>query len=287
MTAPSSGGAPSPSAPVVLCLSGLDGTGGAGLSADIETLIIQSCRCAPVATALTVQDTEDVDEVAPVETGLLLRQARAVLSDIPVDCIKIGLLPAAATVEAVEELLAQCPEHPVVLDPIARASGGRELAGRKVMDAIRRRLLSRTTVLTPNIAEARALVPEAVSLDDCAEALLGLGCGHVLITGADDDTPRVVNRLYSPGRPPMLYDWERLERGHHGSGCTLAAAVAGCLAMGLEDIEEAVSMSQHYVWEALRTGEAVGRGRLLPNRGWLLSGRDEDEEDEDGDGEEA
>lgn len=274
------------SAPLVLCLSGLDCTGGAGLSADIETLIIQSCRCVPVATALTVQDTRDVAEVVPVDAELLLRQARAALSDIPVHCIKIGLLPVAETVEAVDELLAQCPDHPVVLDPVARAGGGRELAGRKAMDAVRRLLLSRTTVLTPNIAEARTLVPEAGSLDDCGEALLGLGCGHVLITGAHDRTSRVVNRLYSPGRPPLLFDWERLEHEYHGSGCTLAAAIAGCLAMGMEDIEEAVNMSQHYVWEALRTGEAVGHGQLLPNRGWMLSGRDdEDGEEEGGNGE--
>ncbi len=258
--------------PKVLCFSGLDPTGGAGIQADIETLFSIGCHCAPVVTALTAQNTQNVLSSMPVDPGLLIQQSRAVLEDMTIQCIKLGLLGSVETVEVVHTLLKDYPEIPVVLDPIIVAGGGYELAGNEVLEAMRNLLIPLTTVLTPNANEARQLAPTADTLDACANEILDLGCPQVLVTGTHLESDNVVNRLYSQHQQVTLYNWPRLEHSYHGSGCTLAAAIAGYLSHHLT-VRDAVQQAQRFTWESLSHGTRMGFGQHLPNRSfWNQSG---------------
>jgi hydroxymethylpyrimidine/phosphomethylpyrimidine kinase len=251
------------SPPVVLCLSGHDPTGGAGVQADIEALRRTGCHPATVVTALTAQDTRDVRRVLPQNPDDFLEQARLLLDDMPVVAIKIGLLGSAAIAEAVDQLLGAAPSVPVVLDPILAAGGGHPLAGNELLSSLTRFLLPRVNVLTPNTVEARQLTGQT-SPDDCAAALLASGCRHVLLTGTHEDSDQVINRWYGPDGC-IESRWTRLQGSYHGSGCTLAATLAGGLARDLP-MAEAVSMALRLTWESLREGYAVGRGQLVPRR---------------------
>lgn len=255
----------SASPPVVLCFSGHDPVGGAGIQADIETLARLGCHACSVVTSLTVQDTRNVRRILPQSGADFLEQARCVAADLPVAAVKIGLLGSVDLVRAVAAILAELPGIPVVLDPILAAGGGTSLAGVELIDALRSRLLPLATVATPNIPEACRLTG-ASDPDGAARALLGLGCGHVLLTGthADEEEAEVVNRWYR-GESVDAYRWPRLPGSYHGSGCTLAAAVAGHLASG-RPMAVAVAEAQRFAWEALRQGFRLGKGQWLPNR---------------------
>lgn len=250
--------------PVVLCLSGHDPSGGAGIQADIETLFRFGCHPCTVVTALTAQDTENVRTILPQREEDFLAQVRLVIEDLPIAVVKIGLLGSAVIARAVGEVLRELPGLPVVLDPILAAGGGKELAERGLIQVLKSELLPLTTVLTPNTVEVRRLTAEGDHLDDCARELRGLGCAHVLMTGTHEDSETVVNRWYGPDGV-QAFGWERLPHSYHGSGCTLAAALAGSLALG-RDMATAVLESQQFTWLALKAGFALGRGQYLPNR---------------------
>lgn len=254
-----------PSIPVVMAFSGLDCTGGAGIQADIETLASMGCHTAPVVTALTVQDTQRVHSYTPVDPTVLIAQARAVLDDLAVTAFKIGMLGSTTVVEAVHSLLKDFPEIPVVLDPVLASAKGDTLAPRAVQDAMVNLLFPLTTVLTPNSLEARALAPEADTLEACAQALLDCGCEYVLVTGTHENTADVRNQLFGNYRLLDTFSWERLPFSYHGSGCTLAAAIAGLLAQGSDPVT-AVIDAQHYTWSTLKHGYRLGKGQHLPNR---------------------
>jgi hydroxymethylpyrimidine/phosphomethylpyrimidine kinase len=251
--------------PSVLVFAGLDPTGGAGLQADIETVASMGCHAAPVATALTVQDTSDVQACYPVDALTLIEQARAVLEDLPIAACKIGLVASVAAAEAIHSILVDYPALPVVLDPVLASGEGSPLAGDDVQHALLSLLVPLATVITPNSREARALAPEADTLDAAGHALLAHGCQLVLITGTHEEGPKVVNRLFGNLRRLEAFEWERLPESYHGSGCTLASAIAGLLAQGQEPFS-AIRQAQEYTWEALRHGYRVGSGQLVPNR---------------------
>lgn len=254
--------------PVVLCLSGHDPTGGAGIQADIETLRALDCHPATIITALTVQDTFDVQGVYPQTPENFLAQARCLLADLPVAVIKIGLLGSADIAEAVMTLLDEAGPLPVVLDPILAAGGGHPLASERLMNVLVSRVIPCSTVITPNTPEARRLSGRQ-SPDDCASVLRAMGCPHVVLTGTHEHAEEVVNRWYSEaGRVDGR--WPRLPGSYHGSGCTLASALAAGLARGLP-MAEAVAGAQRFAWEALRNGFSVGRGQHLPHRNFSFS----------------
>jgi hydroxymethylpyrimidine/phosphomethylpyrimidine kinase len=261
--------------PVVLTLSGNDPTGGAGIQADIEALASMGCHAAPVITALTIQDTGGVYRFEPVDPAVVVEQARAVLEDMPVAAFKIGMVGSMENAECIHSLLVDYPHIPVVLDPVLSGGGGGSLADAHVVDALISMLLPQTTVLTPNSKEARQLASEADSLDACAQELLDMGAEFVLITGTHENTPLVENRLYAEHRCLETFTWERLPETYHGSGCTLAATIAGLLAQGLEPFT-AIHEAQEYTWEALKNGYRIGMGQHLPNR--LFWAREEESE---------
>ena len=142
--------------PVVLSFAGNDPTGGAGMLADIEAIASMGCHAAPVITALTVQDTQNVVSFEEVDASLVMEQARAVLEDMPVACVKVGMLGSAENAAAIHTVLRDYPDIPVVLDPVLRAGGGTQLADEELLDAMIELLFPLTTVLTPNSQEALA-----------------------------------------------------------------------------------------------------------------------------------
>lgn len=254
-----------PTLPAVMTFAGTDPSGGAGVQADIETLASMGCHALPVVTALTVQDTQRLSHYQAVESTLVVEQARATLEDIPVAAFKIGMLGSIENIEAVHTILMDYPDIPVVLDPLIAAGGGGELANDLIIDAMVNLLFPLTTVLTPNSEEARAFSPEADTLDACAQELLELGSEYILITGTHENTPHVVNNLYNDGRLLESYTWDRLPGSYHGSGCTLAAAIAGLLSQGLPPLT-AVHEAQEFTWEALNHAYRIGMGQYIPNR---------------------
>ncbi|MDT8388593.1 MAG: hydroxymethylpyrimidine/phosphomethylpyrimidine kinase [Thiogranum sp.] len=251
--------------PVVMVFSGNDPTGGAGIQADIEALISHGCHTAPVISALTVQDTQDVISYTPLDGELIVAQARAVLEDMPVNAFKLGLLPGIDVVEAVHAILSDYPDIPVIMDPVLASGSGAMLADEGVIDAMCALLLPLVTVLTPNSREARLLAPEGDTLEACAMALLDKGAEFVLVTGTHENTPSVENRLYSNRRMLESFTYERLDGSFHGSGCTLASSIAGLLAQGLEPFS-AIHEAQDYTWQSLAQGHRIGMGQQLPNR---------------------
>jgi hydroxymethylpyrimidine/phosphomethylpyrimidine kinase len=248
-----------------MTFAGHDPGGGAGIQADIEALASQGCHAVTVITALTVQDTHDVYEFTALEPDQVERQARAVLEDMPVAVFKTGMLGNSDIVETIHVILQDYPDIPLVLDPVLASGNDTRLGDSDLPDSIRRLLLPRATVITPNSPEARALAPEADTLDACAFALLDRGAEYVLITGTHEHTRHVVNTLYHGHERVESFSWERLPYSYHGSGCTLAASLAGLLAHGVE-IFEACHEAQHYTWQALQQGYRPGMGQHLPDR---------------------
>ena len=251
--------------PNVMCFSGLDSTGGAGIQADIETLFSSGCHCLPVITANTVQNTHNASNITPTDPTLIVQQARAVLEDIPVQCFKIGLPGSVANIEVLHTLLRDYPDTPLILDPVIRAGGGYEFGSSEIVDAMRALLLPLTTVLTPNTEEIMQLAPTADSPDACANEILETGCQHVLLTGSHAVTKEVINKFFSSHEETSLFTWPRLEHSYHGSGCTLAASLAGYIAHGLS-LNDAVQQAQRFTWEALSHGSRIGFGQHIPNR---------------------
>ena len=254
-----------PSRPVVLCLSGHDPSGGAGLQADIEALLVQGCHAAPVVTALTVQDTRNVSDFRVLDRDWVLAQARCVIADLPIAAIKLGMLGSRQMVETVMEIVQLLPGVPLVCDPVLRAGGGGALGPDDVGYALREHLLPLANIATPNLPEARILaeLPQGTA-DQCAAKLLPF-CRHLLITGGHGDEQQVHNRLYSRDGSQHSFTCERLPGSYHGSGCTLASTLAGRLAIG-EELVSAVRSALDYTWRTLRDAEQPGHGQFVPRR---------------------
>lgn len=248
----------------VLILSGHDPSGGAGLHADIEAVAAQGVHGASVITALTQQDTRNVLAVQPIDIDFFTACIDTLCADMTFSAIKTGVLASIEQVEAVAELVQRLPGIPLVVDPVLTAAGGGELAADPVGCASRDLLFSRATIITPNAEEARRICDGENDLDRCGAQLASRGC-HVLITGGDEDDEVVTNRLYRPDGSARQYEWSRLDGKYHGSGCTMAAAIAGLLARG-QPLEQAVADAQVYTWRALESGYAAGLGQAIPDR---------------------
>lgn len=271
-----------PAPPLVLVFSASDPTSGAGLQADLLTLASLGCHPLSALTAITVQDTVGVESLQPVAAETLERQARAVLEDMQVAAFKIGVLGSVENVLAVAEIVSDYPDVPLILDPVLASGRGDEFSGEEIISALREVLLPQTTVLTPNAPEARRLAEsdedeEEPSIDVCASRLIAMGANYVLITGTHESTPQVINTLYGPDGIVRSDRWERLPGSYHGSGCTLASAIAGRLAGGAS-IEDAVRDAQDYTWQTLANGFRPGMGQFIPDRFFWARGNDEEDE---------
>jgi hydroxymethylpyrimidine/phosphomethylpyrimidine kinase len=261
----------SASPPIVLTFSASDPSGGAGMQADLLTLASMGCHPLSVITALTVQDTLGVESVLPIDADWVADQARQLLEDMPVDAFKLGVLGSVESIAAIAEIVSDYPDVPLILDPVLASGRGDELATGEMTRALRELLLPQTTILTPNSVEARRLADvdddddDAPSLADCAARLVAQGCEYVLITGTHENTPKVVNTLYGKDGVVRTDSWPRLPETYHGSGCTLASAIAAMLANGL-DLADAVREAQDYTWHTLQKAYRPGMGQWLPDR---------------------
>lgn len=267
------------SPPIVLTFAASDPSGGAGMQADLMTLSSLGCHPLSVTTALTVQDTVGVGCVLAIDSDCVEDQARTLLEDMPVAAFKIGLLGSIENIVVIAKILADYPGLPVVLDPVLASGRGDELADEEMISGLRELLLPLTTILTPNSLEARRLAvgeehagegeheeASPAPLAECAQTLLDLGCEYVLLTGTHENTARVVNDLYGQRLGLVRSDaWDRLHGSYHGSGCTLASAIAAHLARGLS-IDAAVWAAQEYTWQTLAAGFRPGMGQYIPDR---------------------
>lgn len=262
--------APPPSPPIVLSFAASDPTGGAGIQADLLAIAGMGCHPLSVITALTVQDTTGVEDILAIDAGWVEDQARTLLEDMPVAAFKIGMLGSVENVSAIAEVVADYPDIPLVFDPVLASGRGDQLSNEEMIEAIIELLLPQTTILTPNSLEARRLaeldddsaVPD---LPECAHRLLGAGCEYVLVTGTHENTAQVVNTLYGSHGVVRSDRWQRLPGSYHGSGCTLASAVAAALAQG-NAVEQAVQEAQEFTWNSLAAGFRPGMGQFIPDR---------------------
>jgi hydroxymethylpyrimidine/phosphomethylpyrimidine kinase len=258
-----------PHRPVVLAIGGHDPSGGAGIQADIEAIGTNGCHATTALTCVTVQDSCNVAQVLPLPAETLKAQSLAVLQDCQVSAIKIGLLGSIPVAKAVASLLSAHPAIPVIFDPVLAAGGGSDLASKKLVSFIRMELLPLCDLITPNTHEVFRLseLGEEASADDRAYCLLQLGPQAVLLTGTHDisNPTEVINRFYLPNQPPISSTWPRLPGEYHGSGCTLASAIAARMALG-EPIETAVQHALTFCWTSLKQGFQSGRCQSLPNR---------------------
>ena len=277
---------PSPSLPVVMTFSASDPTGGAGLQADLLAIASMGCHAASIVTGTTVQDSAGVEEFVALDADHVDDQARTILEDMPVAAFKIGVLGDVETVAAVAEIVSDYPDLPVVLDPVIASARGDAFGDDDSLRAIRELLLPLATLVTPNSYEARRLATlddgsddeeseteapghKAITLDAAAALLIEWGAEFVLVTGTHENTPDVVNALFGErdGAVARLREdtWQRLAGSYHGSGCTLASAIAALLAAGLS-LENAVRAGQDYTWHTLAAGFRPGMGQFLPDR---------------------
>lgn len=277
-----------PVPPLVLVFAASDPSSGAGIQADLLTLASLGCHPLTAVTALTVQDSVGVRSLQPMAAELVEQQARTILEDMPVAAFKIGVLGSVENVLAVAEIVSDYPEIPLVLDPVLASGRGDELSGEEIISAIREMLLPQTTIITPNAPEARRLAESdedegEPAVDTCAERLMEMGAQYVLITGTHENTPDVINTLYGAEGLHRRDRWERLPGSYHGSGCTLASAIAGCIAGGAS-IEDAVRDAQDYTWQTLRHGFQAGMGQLIPDRLFWARGDDDADKESADDG---
>lgn len=272
---------PLPAPPAVLVFAASDPTSGAGLQADLLTLASMGCHPLSVMTALTVQDTTGVEEVMAFDAEWIVDQARCILEDVPVAVFKLGVLGSVETIAAIAEIVSDYPEVPLVLDPVLSSGRGDELASEDMIAALRELIIPQTTLITPNTLELQRLAQDQDDedggddegssrsdpghLDEAAGRVLELGCEYLLLTGTHRASPRVVNTLYHRQGKVREDAWDRLPGSYHGSGCTLASAVAAGIAQGLE-LPDAVREAQEYTWQALRAGYRLGMGQFIPDR---------------------
>jgi hydroxymethylpyrimidine/phosphomethylpyrimidine kinase len=257
--------------PPVLTFAGSDPSGGAGLQADLLTLAALGCHPLSVVTAITVQDTTGVAGVQAVDASWVAQQARALLADVRARAFKVGMVGSPENAAVIAEVVTEYPALPLVLDPVLASGRGDTLASAEVVTALLERLVPHTTVLTPNSAEARRLAAREgetaldLGLDVCAARLVARGARFVLVTGTHEPTREVVNVLYGARGVVRTDRWPRLPGSYHGSGCTLASAIAAALAKG-HAVPDAVGEAQEYTWRTLEQAYRPGSGQSIPDR---------------------
>ena len=259
----------------MLVFAASDPSSGAGMQADLLTLASMGCHPLSVLTALTVQDTTGIEEIHPFDAEWIVDQARCILEDVPVAVFKLGVLASVEAIAAIAEIVSDYPEIPLILDPVLASGRGDELSSEDMIAAMRELIIPQTTLITPNTLELQRLAMDEEQGDDTEEQiggqdeqahrLLELGCEYVLVTGTHHPSVQVVNTLYHREGKVREDSWERLPGSYHGSGCTLASAIAAGIAQGL-DLTDAVREGQEYTWQALRAGYRLGMGQFIPDR---------------------
>ncbi|WP_327751983.1 bifunctional hydroxymethylpyrimidine kinase/phosphomethylpyrimidine kinase [Sphingobium sp. SJ10-10] len=234
----------------ILIIAGSDSGGGAGIQADIRTVTLLRGHAMTAITAITAQNTLGVQGVHAVPTGMVLQQMESVISDIGIDAVKIGMIGSAETAAAVAERLAALEGVPIVFDPVMVATSGSALADEAIIAAFER-LMALATLVTPNIPELEALGGEEIAIRFAT---------HVLAKGGHGEGPMLTDRLIGPQGLRKAWSNARIDTLHtHGTGCTLASAIATGLGQGL-DLVDAIERGRKYVREALALAPGLGQG---------------------------
>jgi hydroxymethylpyrimidine/phosphomethylpyrimidine kinase len=258
----------------VLIIAGSDSGGGAGIQADVKTVSMLGGYAMTAITAITVQDTRGVHGVWPVPLEAVLGQMRVTLADIGADVIKTGMLGNATLVEAVAECLSQYAQLiPRVIDPVMVATSGDRLVDAKGVEAIRSELVPHARLVTPNAPEAEVLTGKAVETIDgqrrAADKLLELGANGALVKGGHIGGS-VVTDVLQTTTGEWIFESPRIKTtSTHGTGCTLASAIAALLGQGVS-VPEAVEQAREYLMGAIRTAKGFGKGAGPLNHGWVL-----------------
>lgn len=265
----------------ILTIAGSDSGGGAGVQGDLKTITMLGGYGMSAITALTAQNTQGVFGIHEVPPGFIRQQIALCLTDIGADAIKTGMLHSAAVIEAVAEMLAEhAPKTPLVVDPVMVAKGGAPLLEPAAVAALIRHLLPRATLLTPNIPEAALLanmpIHNEADMHEAATRILALGARAVLMKGGHAEGDEVIDMLFhSDGttRRVERYASPRLATRHtHGTGCTLASAIATGLGQGLA-LPEAATRARAYVMAAIRHAPGLGQGHGPLGHNWSITGK--------------
>jgi hydroxymethylpyrimidine/phosphomethylpyrimidine kinase len=247
----------------VLIIAGSDSGGGAGIQADIKTVTALGGFAMTAVTALTAQNTLGVHGVMPVPEEFIAQQIEVVLQDIGADVIKTGMLHSTKVIETVLAALETYPDIPLVVDPVMVAKGGASLLLDEAVRTLREKSLPRAHLLTPNIPEAHALTGIQIVTDDdrqkAGDMLLSMGAQAVLLKGGHLEGPEVEDWLVTP-QETLRFTSARIDSRHtHGTGCTLASAIATGIAQGIA-LPEAVRRARDYVWQAITQAPGLGAG---------------------------
>lgn len=248
----------------VLIVAGSDSGGGAGIQADLKTVMALGAFGTTAITALTAQNTLGVFGVLPVPPDFIAQQMAVVLDDIGTDAIKTGMLHSAAVIDTVVNAKQKyAPNVPIVVDPVMVAKGGASLLLPEAREALVNRLLPLATVLTPNLPEAEVLTGQTIRTVDemrrAAQKLMTMGPAAVLVKGGHLDGPRVVDVLLTRDGEHIFEDERILSRSTHGTGCTLASAIAAGIAQGL-DLLHATERARRYLRLAITHAPGLGTG---------------------------
>lgn len=250
----------------VLCFSGLDPSGGAGLQADIEAIGASGAHAAIACTALTIQNSQQVFGFSATTTDVLMAQANALIDDLPIKCVKSGMLGTTDNIAGLADFLRQHPDYLYVLDPVLVANSGGSLGDAATLVQAFSELIPLASIITPNTVELRALTGE-VDLEQATQKLFAMGAQVVLVKGGHEDTPEYIqNTLYIDAKVVAQSRCPRLEGEYHGSGCSLASFIAGRLAQG-DDLKIAVQGAETWLFEVLKQAEIpVTGGQRIPKR---------------------
>lgn len=252
--------------PTVLCFSGLDPSGGAGLQADIEAIGQSGAHAAIACTALTVQNSQQVFGFEATSKELLLAQANAVVNDLPIKCVKSGMLGTTDNIAALAQFLREHSDYQYVLDPVLVANSGGSLGNQETLVKAFVELIPMATIITPNTVELRALAAQE-DLEIATQKLFKMGAKAILVKGGHEDTPEYIrNALYVNGELIAESRCPRLEGEYHGSGCSLASYIAGRLAQG-DELKQAVQHAETWLFGVLKNAETpVENGQKMPKR---------------------
>jgi hydroxymethylpyrimidine/phosphomethylpyrimidine kinase len=250
---------------IAVTIAGSDSGGGAGIQADLKTFSALNVYGATVITALTAQNTRGVQGILDVPPEFIAQQMDSVFSDLSVDAVKIGMLSQPAVIETVATGLDRHRMSNVVLDPVMVAASGDRLLASEAIDTLRRVLIPKALLVTPNLPEAAALLEEQIARDETemrhqGERILALGARAVLVKGGHADGAESVDILVSASGV-QRFPAPRIDtRNTHGTGCTLSSAIAAGLAKGM-DLSDAVAAAKAYISEAIRASRSLEIGQ--------------------------
>lgn len=251
--------------PSVLSIAGFDGSGGAGIQADIKTISALGCYATTVLTALPVQNTQGVRNIYPIPLEAVEDQIEAVMDDIMPDAIKIGMVHTPELVDSITATLKKYEAVPIVFDPVMVATSGHRLIEEDSINALIEQLLPIATVITPNMDEAAILANMNVkTLEEmriAGKQIKELGCNSILMKGGHQETTNITSLFFDPNSRCHPFEVIKIRTNNtHGSGCTLSSAIAAYLAQG-RTLFEAVDLGQRYVHRAIDSGKNVRTGK--------------------------